>query len=318
MGSSRTYLILLLFFLLFSGPSLSQDITPNEKAARYHAILQKKPDNATLFSRFVQSWFDTDSKENLQKWLEQSTSNGTHADWQILASLHDYLGQDQAALRSLNEAVKTAPDSATLRLTRAKLHARLLDFEAALRDLETASSDPKIGTEASKLQGIYLARAGRIEEALNTWNALAKKLPKDEELREDLIEIQVIEGLFKEATTTAQELVAMTRDPYQKTLRQLRLGDLQILNKDREAGLSTYQSIVANTGSDSWLEREVLAQIERPFTRDDDHKGLRDFYQKLNAAHPRRLRIRKALAHQMAANNEPRQSRGIYHLPRIC
>lgn len=303
MGFPRTYLILVLL-LIVSGPAFAQEITPNEKATRYHRILQKKPGNATLFSRFVQSWLDTDSKEDLQKWLETSTKEGTPADWQILSSLHDYLGQDQAALRALNEAVKVAPDSAQLRLTRAKLNARLLDFEAALRDLDTAAKDAKIGTEASKLKGIYLARAGRIEEALASWQALVEKLPKDEELREDLIEVQVVEGLFKEAAASATDLVAMTRDPYKKALRQLRLGDLQILGNDREAGLKTYETIVATTGADTWLEREVLAQIERIFLRDDDIKGLRAFYQKLNEAHPRRVSIRKALARQMAANKE--------------
>lgn len=303
MGFSRTYLILVLLFI-FSGPAFAQEITPNEKASRYHRILQKKPGNATLFGRFVQSWLDTDSKEDLQKWLENSTTEGSPADWQILAALHDYLGQDQAALRALNEAIKAAPEAAPLRLTRAKLNARLLDFEAALRDLDTAAKDAKIGTEASKLKGIYLARAGRIEEALASWKALVDKLPKDEELREDLIEVQVVEGLFKEAAATATDLVAMTRDPYKKALRQLRLGDLQILGNNREAGLKTYETIVATTGADTWLEREVLAQIERIFLRDDDIKGLRAFYQKLNEAHPRRVSIRKALARQMAANKE--------------
>lgn len=303
MGFSRTYLILVLF-LTFSGPALAQEITPNEKASRYHRVLQKKPGNATLFGRFVQSWLDTDSKENLQKWLEETTKEGTPADWQILASLHDYLGQDKSALRALNEAVKAAPDDPALRLTRAKLNARLLDFEAALGDLNKASTDPKLGTEASKLKGIYLARAGRIDEALTTWKALVEKLPKDEELREDLIEVQVVEGLFKEAAATATDLVAMTRDPYKKALRQLRLGDLQILGGDRDGGLKTYEIIVATTGADTWLEREVLAQIERIFLREDNIKGLRAFYQKLNEAHPRRVSIRKALARQMAANKE--------------
>jgi tetratricopeptide (TPR) repeat protein len=304
MGFPSTFLVLLIVLSFSALVSGQEEITPNEKAARYHRILQKKPDNATLFSRFVESWLDTDSKENLQIWIEQSTKDGSPADWQILSSLHDYLGQDEAALRALNNAVKAAPGNAPLRLTRAKLNARLLDFETALLDLKFAADDPKIGTEASKLQGIYLARSGRIEEALVSWEALVEKLPEDEELREDLIESQVVEGLLQEAAAGAGDLAAMTRDPFKKALRQLRLGDLQIMSEDREAGLQTYETIIATTGADTWLEREVLAQIERVFLRDDDMKGLRAFYQKLSEAHPRRISIRRALARQMAASGE--------------
>lgn len=290
---------------LLGGISVAQEVEgPNEKAKRYHTLLLKRPGNPTVFSRFVDAWLDTGDKKQLKSWLEKSAKEGGVAEWQVLAALHEYLGEDEASLDAFNEAVKLDEKNAALRLSRAKLQAKLLSFEAALKDLEVAAKDDKLGVEASKLQGIYLARAGRIDEAVKVWKEVIERFPKDEELREDLIEVEVVEGLYDDAIAASQALVDMTKDPYKKALRQLRLGDIQILGNKREEGLKTYETIMNATGADTWLEREVLAQIERVFTRDDDIQGLRDFFQKLREAHPRRVSVRKALARQMALNGE--------------
>lgn len=291
--------------LLFGGLSSAQEVEgPNDKAKRYHALLLKRPGNPTVFSRFVDAWLDTGNKKNLKGWLEQAAKEGGVPEWRVLAALHEYLGEDEAALGALNEAVKRDEKDASLRLARAKLQAKLLSFEAALQDLEAATADEKLGVEASKLQGIYLARAGRIDEAVKIWKEVIEKFPKDEELREDLIEVELVEGLYDDAIAASQELVKLTKDPYKKALRQLRLGDIQILGNKKEEGLKTYEEIMAATGADTWLEREVLAQVERVFMREDDIQGLRDFFQKLRETYPRRVSVRKALARQMALNGE--------------
>lgn len=290
---------------LFGGMSSAQEADgPNEKAKRYHTLLLKRPGNPTVFSRFVDAWLDTGDKKEMKTWLEESAKAGGAAEWRVLAAFHEYLGEDEAALDAFNKAVKGDEKDAALRLARAKLHAKLLSFEAALVDLDIATVDEKLGVEASKLKGIYLARAGRIDEAVEAWKKVIERFPKDEELREDLIEVEVAEGLYDDAIAASQALVGMTKDPYKKALRQLRLGDIQILGNKREEGLKTYETIMAATGADTWLEREVLAQVERVFMREDDIQGLRDFFQKLREAHPRRVSVRKALARQMALNGE--------------
>ncbi len=290
---------------LIGGLSFAQEAAgPNEKAKRYHTLLLKRPGNPTVFSRFVDAWLDTGDKKEMKAWLEESAKSGGGPEWRVLAAFHEYLGEDEAALDAFHQAVTKNDQDAALRLDRAKLHAKLLSFEAALEDLKVATKDEKLGVEASKLTGIYLARAGRIDEAVKAWKEVIERFPKDEELREDLIEVEVAEGLYDDAIAASQALVGMTKDPYKKALRQLRLGDIQILGNKREDGLATYETIMAATGAGTWLEREVLAQVERVFMREDDIQGLRDFFQKLRETHPRRVSVRKALARQMALNGE--------------
>lgn len=300
---------------LFGGlcPLVAQDVEgPNEKAARYHTLLLKKPGNTMVFSRFVDAWLDTGSKKGLTGWLGSAAKKGVAADWRVLGALHQYLGEDEEALKALNEAVKLDGENADLRLSRAKMQARLLAFEAALIDLEVAAKDEKTAIEASKLKGVYLARSGQVEEAVKAWKHVITAYPKDEDLREDLIEVEVMEGLYKDAIEASTALVGMTKDPYKKTLRRLRLGDIQILGGDREAGLKTYEEIMAATGEGTWLEREVLAQVERVFLKEDDIKGLRDYYQKLREEYPRRVSIRKVLARQMALNDEIKEAIALF------
>ena len=308
----RVSLGLLLLFGGF-GSLAGQDLEgPNEKAARYHSLLVKKPGNTMVFNRFVDAWLDTGSKKGLTGWLEGEAKKGGAADWRILGALHQYLGEDEAALRALNEAVERDEKDAALRLARAKIQARLLAFEAALLDLNLAADEEETAIEASKLKGLYLARSGQVDDAVKAWKKVIAAFPQDEGLREDLIELEVREGLYQEAMEASRALVEMTRDPYKKALRRLRLGDLQMMAGDRESGLKTYEEIMTATGEGTWLEREVLAQIERVFMKEDDVKGLRDYYQKLRERYPRRVSIRKVLARQMALNAELEEAIALF------
>ncbi|MFT7444572.1 MAG: tetratricopeptide (TPR) repeat protein, partial [Granulosicoccus sp.] len=178
--------------LLFGGlcPLVAQEVEePNEKAARYHTLLLKKPGNTMVFSRFVDAWLDTGGKKGLTAWLEGAAKKGTAADWRVLGALHQYLGEDEEALKALNEAVTLDGENAELRLSRAKMQARLLAFEAALVDLDVAAKDEKTAIESSKLKGVYLARSGQVDEAVKAWKEVIAAYPKDEDLREDLIEV---------------------------------------------------------------------------------------------------------------------------------
>ena len=282
----------------------AESVVGNEKALRYHKLLLKRPGNATVFGRFVDSWLDTGDKKGLEKWLSGRAEAGESVDWQVLGAFYEYQGEDAKALGALNQAIEKDGGKASLRLSRAKLQARLLAFEAALKDLEAVQDGGKEGVEAAKLKGVYLARSGQVEKAVAAWKEVIAANPKDEELREDLIEMEIVEGLYDDATDAIEELVKMTRDPYKRAVRQLRLADVQVLAGKSEDGIATYEKIMKATGEGTWLEREVMAQIEKVYGREDDAKGLRDFYQKMREAYPRRVSIRKAMARQMAVTGE--------------
>lgn len=297
---SRLLRCLSIFLLGVGG--ISAEVT--DKAEKYHRLLLKKPGNVTVFDRFVEAWLDADSKDELQTWLEEKTKSGMAVDWQILASLHDYLGENEEAVSALDQAIKKDEGNLSLRLARAEMMGKSLDFEAALDDLALVVADANLAMKATKLQGIYLARIGRPEEAVETWEKLVERFPEDEDLREDLIEVEVMEGLYKEAIEASLELIKRTKDPYQKALRQLRLAEVYLLGDLEEDGLKTYKAILAATGEGSWLEREVFSQVERVFALEENVKGIREFYQGLRETYPRRVSVRKALARQMARNGE--------------
>ena len=275
---------------------------PNEKSARYHQLLLKRPDSSTLFERFVDSWLDTGSKENLETFLKASAEAGNTPEWRLLATYQDWMGREEQALQAMTTALEKSPDSKELYFARAKLKSRLLDFEGALLDLEQGKEEA--GEEAAILKGTWLARAGRPQDALDAWKELLTARPNDEELREDLIELQVGEGLYDEAIATGRELTETTKDPYQKALRLMRVASVEVMGGKRDEGLATYRKVLDMTGEDSWLEKEILAQVEKVYRRDEDITGLREFYAALREKFPQRVSLRKGLAAQMAANGE--------------
>jgi tetratricopeptide (TPR) repeat protein len=285
---------------------------PPEKALRYHQLLLKRPGDETVLMRFVQAWQEESSDGELLIWLQGDAAGGGASPWRVLASYQESMGWDDKALASLDRAVLIEPKNSALRLERAKLRARALQFEEAFADLDVAEIDPALAKEAATTRGSWLARAGRLEEAGEVWQAAIKAYPKDEILREDLIELQVIEGLYDEASASAVKLIESTRDPYKKALRQLRLAEIQVLGDEPVKGLETYQRIMAATGGGTWLEREVLAQTRRVFMREDDVQGYRDFLQKMRQEHPRRVALHKALARQMATAGEIKEAVGLY------
>ncbi|MGJ8723203.1 MAG: hypothetical protein ACSHYB_01495 [Roseibacillus sp.] len=279
-----------------------EPIQPNEKAERYHKLLLKRPDSGTLFERFVDSWLDTGSKEDLETFLQTGAKEGGAQEWRLLATYQDWMGREEQALAAMSAALEKEPESGALFFARAKLKARLLDFEGALNDLE--KSKEEAGEEAATLKGTWLARAGRPEEALAAWQELLATRPGDEELQEDLIELQVGEGLYDEAIATARKLAEGSKDPYQKALRWMRVAGVEVMAEQREEGLQTYRKVLEMTGEDSWLEKEVLAQVDKVFRREENIAGLRDFYAALREKFPQRVSLRKGLAAQMAANGE--------------
>lgn len=296
----------LLVLGLIAATSLSsladESIQPNEKAERYYKLLLKRPDSGTLFERFVDSWLDTGSKEDLESYLQSGADNGGVQEWRLLATYQDWMGREEQALAAMTSALEKEPESSALFFARAKLKARLLDFEGALADLE--KSKDEAGDEAATLKGTWLARAGRPEDALAAWQELLAARPGDEELREDLIELQVGEGLYDEAIATARKLAEDSKDPYQKALRWMRVAAVEVTAGKQDEGLQTYRRVLDMTGEDSWLEKEILAQIDKVFRREENIAGLRDFYADLREKFPQRVSLRKGLASQMAANGE--------------
>lgn len=297
----RRVLISLFLLIVLAIPGLSEALAAlPTKAIKYHSVLVKRPAPGYLFDRFYNAWLDESSIDELEEYLvDQSTSSSKSADGLLLAFFYAKKGDDVKAIEQFRMTLENDPGNAVAWYQKAILESRSLDFKTALTDLAKASAakpSNEYATRISKLRAKLLLRNQQREEALAEFRKLLADNPDDEALAEDLIELQLDEGLYKEATTTAEELIKKSKDPYQKVLRRLRLGDIRQRSGDRSKAIEIYSDTLKNIAAGSWLEREILSQIERAYRKEGDTSGLKQHYVKLLESHPRRVAIRRGYA----------------------
>jgi tetratricopeptide (TPR) repeat protein len=208
------------------------------------------------------------------------------------------------ALAQFQLALADNPASAATWYEKAAVAARTLDFDSALQDLaraaelnnQAASPDKELGLNIAKQQASLLVRGGQLAAAMSAWEQLIANNPADELLLEDIVEQQMAEGLLEQALATTERLLELTKDPYQVVMRRMRQGDiLQRAGKQPEA-LDVYGQTLPRVGRETWLERELIAQIAELFRRDDNPIGLKEYLDKLLTEEPDRLALHKALA----------------------
>lgn len=120
--------------------------------------------------------------------------------------------------------------------------------------------------------------------------------PENSTLYEDLIEVQIKEGLLDEALQTSDKLISLTQDPYKAVMVRLRKGDIYLCKADPTKALDVYAEALDQAGQGSWLENQICAQIEQVFDRKDDPNGLEEYLTRLVKAHPERTGLKKRLA----------------------
>lgn len=275
------------------------------KALRYHQALQRRPAPGFLFDRFYDSWLEFATLADLEQFLSQQVAaSQATADQVLLAFFYAKQGDDVKALAQFQSALANNPASAATWFEKAAVAARTLDFDSALQDLARAaelnraatSPDKELGLSIAKQQASLLVRGGQVAAAMEAWEQLIAANPNDELLLEDIVEQQMAEGLLEQALATTERLLELTKDPYQVVMRRMRQGDiLQRAGKQPEA-LEVYGTTLPRVGRETWLERELIAQIAELFRRDDNLVGLKDYLEKLLAEEPDRLALHKAMA----------------------
>ena len=269
------------------------------KARKYHAILLKRPDPGYLFDRFYATWLNESTVDQLREFLVQRAKNGDTADQLLLAFFHAKQGDDGASLEAYEQALADSPGDAAVLLHKAAAEARTLDFDAAIADLTKARKlkiDDKLSVRIEKDLGKLLVRNRQTQKALEVWNGLLAANPDDEELCEDVIELHMDEGLYKEAADLSAALIARTKDKYLAVTRRLRLGDIRYRAGSRANALESYATALDDVGNDTWIEREILAQIEKLFRREDDLTGAAKYFDEMLKKHPKRIAIHRRRA----------------------
>jgi tetratricopeptide (TPR) repeat protein len=272
----------------------------SEKALKYHAILVGRPEPGYLFDRFYNTWLDDSTVDSLQAFLlKQVDTSQKTSDRLLLAFFYAKKGDDVAALQAFRAALEHDPGSAATWYHKALVEARTLDFDTAIADLKKArekSPNEKLAVQIDKQLGKIYARNRQTPEALKVWQTLLAANPNDEELNEDLVELHIDEGLFKEAASLEEKLAERTKDQYLAVTRKLRLGDIYHRAGDRTKAVAAYMAALDAVGSESWLEREILAQLDQVYRREDDLTGLKRLYGDLLKKYEKRIAIQRRYA----------------------
>lgn len=296
----KLFIILSLSVWLFNGVTAVESLV-DKKVLRYHSVLLKRPESSTLYERFQTGWLAQGDEASLEAFLTSSADNGGRAERQLLATFFMQRGMELKAVEVLSSALKLDDKHASVYLDRGKAYASLLDFEKAVADVNRAIELAVEGGDsfllsANKLKGRFLTRQGKTDEAVAHWKGLVKDNAKDQELVEDVIDILITDGLFPSAMELAVDLRDKTRDAYKRALRTLRIGDILSKQGERDKALRTYVDTLEFSGVGSWLEREILGQIQMIYKKEDNLVGLVKEYADIIRDFPQRVDVEVKLA----------------------
>ncbi|MBS3735174.1 MAG: tetratricopeptide repeat protein [Phycisphaerae bacterium] len=278
-------------------------VQPNDKAARYWRILAARPQRGYLFDRFRNAWLETATSEQLEQFLTSQSDELPQAAL-LLAFLYEAEAKDVRALAQYDVAMKrcaqrdeNAPaavgvPAAEVLYHRSRLQSMTLAYEPAIDGLEAAlEHDPpqEMSLRIRKLLGTLYLRVGRRADGLKTWQAMVDAAGAERsDLQEELIDLQMQEGLFQQAIVSCRELIDQTDEAYKAVTLRLRLGQMYARCGQNDKALATHRETLKSVGTGSWLETETLARIERIFRAGDHLTGLAECYAGLRAAMPQR------------------------------
>lgn len=295
----KLYRMLIVLFLVLARSTFAQ--VEQNPSDRYFTLLQEQPGNSYLYDRFYQAWLDTRTVEQLDTFLRANLDRQNDIGNRLLLALfYERQGQDAKALELYRAVPAGTPVTGEYLFYRARIEARNLHFDAAISDLVEARQLPctaEMVEKASRLLGELYIRTDQKDKAAALWRQLLEAGSEHQELCEDLIELQIREGLFDDAIETNDALISMTKDPYKSVMRRLRQGDIHQYKGDTDKALDVYAEALDRVGEGSWLENQTYAQIERVFERNDNIDGLKDYLAGLVAGRPERIGLRRQLAH---------------------
>lgn len=288
----------------------------SSKTEKYLGILKERPTPGYLFDRFYLSWMETSTVEELEEYLKKEAETSPEIIL-LLAFFYEKEGMNDQALKRYEEALSKHPGSVRILYHKAGLESDTLAFTKARETLQKALSlnpGDEMNRKVQKLLGKVLVRSNEEKQALELWRKLIADHPADFDLQEDIIELQLAEGLYDEAIENCKKAVTKLAetDRYRSTKLHLRLGDIYRHAGKRKLALGTYRKIFSQVGSGSWLEKEVIAQIEHMYRIEDNLTGLRDELSAMITDMPKRVALHKRFAEVLSELGETEKADKAY------
>jgi thioredoxin-like negative regulator of GroEL len=291
----------------------AQEAELGPEGKKYHEMLLRRPQPGVLYDRFYAAWMKQSTAQALRAFLEKRTA--TAADILLLAIFLEQQGDDAAALKAYQAAVRKDPAQASAWVRLAQAEAAKFQFvEAltALRHADEAKPDAKMQRDIGKLRGRWLARSGDTTKAMAAWQQLTTTFPEDDDLAEELVDVLLDEGQVKEAAIRMAALAEKTTDAYSRSQRRLRLAMIQVRAELREDALKTLDAELNGCAVGSWIEAEALAQIEALFRGGENISGLSKHLAALTQTHPQRLAIQQLQCRVLVDLGQEKEGTELY------
>jgi tetratricopeptide (TPR) repeat protein len=247
---------------------------PVGKTEKYYNLLLKRPRPGYLFDRFLNSWLEYSDLESLEIFLAQSEAPMTPA---LLAFYYEAVQELGKASSIYKKLIETHPDWEELLLFKANVDAERGFYIDAVDGLEKLLKlEPSNETElkALKLLGRSYLKMGREEKGLEAWEQLLEASGRDMDVAEELLDMQLAEGLYEEALENCERLSVEVRDPFRKVSLQMRRATILVRLDQRAEAIEVLGNAYGLTGQGSWLQKDVLSRIEQLYRGTDDLTGL--------------------------------------------
>lgn len=300
-------------FLIIISASLSS-LADNEKALKYLELCLKKPSSKYLFDHLYDSW-DDESRSLEDKLKDGIKKKNSSIYKRLLVRLYEREGRDSEALNACKQLLNQTPGESNLLFIKARLEFNEHDYGQCVKDLDLALKDKSLSdkdaVEIKKLLGSAYLRLDKEKQALAVW----KKLYADNhdlDFGEDVLQLMLNEGLFEKAKIFCEDLIKECKDKFRKLELSIKLAEIYNLKGARKEALATYRKILADTGTGSWLEKEIFSRITQIYLSEDDNAGLLKFTAEFLNEFKARSAIRLRYIEMLFAGSEEEKALEAY------
>jgi predicted Zn-dependent protease len=293
----RLGLFSFVFALTLLAPARAQDTAEPaspEIISRYEQILEREPEEGVSFDKLIQIYEQGDGLEKLDaRWAPISAQGGAKgAIYSLLRGLlADRMGKTDAARTLLQAATVAAPTDYHTWLALGDFEARDGKLPAAIAAFQKGLATPVTGEDQLALfHKLGQAQERNLDDAgaLATWQKMTATFPQDTFALEEAGSAELDASQFDEARKTFQKLVDLAEPNSMARVQALmKLAGVDDREGKTDAAVHGYEAILPLTADASWLNREIRAQIEQVYRREDDLAGLATYYQKWTTSNPK-------------------------------
>ena len=265
-----------------------------EIISRYEQILEREPEEGVSFDKLIEIYEQGDGLEKLDaRWAPIGAQGGAKgATYSLLRGmLADRMGKTDAARALLQAATVAAPTDYHTWLALGNFEARDGKLPAAIDAFQKGLATPVTGEDQLALfHQLGQAQERNLDDtgALATWQKMTATFPQDTFALEEAGSAELDASQFDEARKTFQKLVDLAEPNSMARVQALmKLAGVDDRAGKTDAAVHGYEAILPLTADDSWLNREIRAQIEQVYRREDDLAGLATYYQNWVNAHPK-------------------------------